>query len=458
MKEYKSSAGFYIEVIRMSKPLVAIVGRPNVGKSTLINGLAQRRVSIVEDIPGVTRDRIYCDVKWLDKEFTLIDTGGIEFRNEADQMVDGIRQQAQLAIEEADVIIFVVDARSGVTHDDETIAAMLRRTGKPVVLAVNKVDSEKQEMEIFDFYALGLGDPLGISAVNHLSFGDLLDRVTETFPAADVREEDAPIRAAIIGRPNVGKSTLVNALLGYERSLVADEWGTTRDAVDSLWKYNGREFILVDTAGMRRKGKISDTLEKYSVIRSIRAIDNCDVAVLVLDAKDQVTEQDKRIAGYVHEAGKGLIILVNKWDSIEKDNNTMVHYTEDIRKALPFAQYAPVLYGSALTKQRIYKLADLLFFVADQHSMRISTSILNDLLDDAKMVNPPPAHAGRVAKIYYMTEVGIRPPTFVLFANDANLIHFSYVRFLENRLRESFGFEGSPIRIVVRSKKDGDDV
>ncbi len=442
----------------MSKPLVAIVGRPNVGKSTLINGLAQRRVSIVEDIPGVTRDRIYCDVRWLDREFTLIDTGGIEFRNEKDQMVDGIRQQAQLAIEEADVILMVTDGRTGITHDDETIAAMLRRTGKPVILAVNKVDSESQEMDVYEFYKLGLGDPIGVSAVNHLAFGDLLDRVTEGFPPVTERSDSDPIRAAIIGRPNVGKSTLINSLLGFERSLVADEWGTTRDAVDSLWKYQGKEFILVDTAGMRKKGKISDTLEKYSTIRSIRAIDNCDVAVLVLDARDMVTEQDKKIAGYVHEAGKGLILLVNKWDAVEKDNNTMVHYTEDIRKALPFAQYAPVLFGSALTKQRIHKLADLLFFVADQHSMRISTSVLNDLLDDAKMVNPPPAHAGRVAKIYYMTEVGIRPPTFVLFANDANLIHFSYVRFIENRLRESFGFEGTPIRIVVRSKKDGDDL
>lgn len=442
----------------MSKPLVAIVGRPNVGKSTLINGLAQRRVSIVEDIPGVTRDRIYCDVRWLDREFTLIDTGGIEFRNEKDQMVDGIRQQAQLAIEEADVILMVTDGCTGITHDDETIAAMLRRTGKPVILAVNKVDSESQEMDVYEFYKLGLGDPIGVSAVNHLAFGDLLDRVTEGFPPVTERSDSDPIRAAIIGRPNVGKSTLINSLLGFERSLVADEWGTTRDAVDSLWKYQGKEFILVDTAGMRKKGKISDTLEKYSTIRSIRAIDNCDVAVLVLDARDMVTEQDKKIAGYVHEAGKGLILLVNKWDAVEKDNNTMVHYTEDIRKALPFAQYAPVLFGSALTKQRIHKLADLLFFVADQHSMRISTSVLNDLLDDAKMVNPPPAHAGRVAKIYYMTEVGIRPPTFVLFANDANLIHFSYVRFIENRLRESFGFEGTPIRIVVRSKKDGDDL
>lgn len=442
----------------MSKPLVAIVGRPNVGKSSLLNGLAQKRVSIVEDIPGVTRDRIYCDVRWLDKEFTLIDTGGIEFRNEEDQIVDGIRKQAQLAIEEADVIVMVTDVRAGVTHDDETIAAMLRRTGKTVILAVNKVDSANQEMDVYEFYQLGLGDPIAISAVNHLSFGDLLDKVTEGFPSEKERSDDDPIRAAIIGRPNVGKSTLINSLLGYQRSLVADEWGTTRDAVDSVWKYQGREFVLVDTAGMRKKGKISDTLEKYSTIRSIRAIDNCDVAVLVLDARDMVTEQDKKIAGYVHEAGKGLIILVNKWDAVEKDNNTMVHYTEDIRKALPFAQYAPVLFGSALTKQRIHKLADLLFFVADQHSMRISTSVLNDLLDDAKMVNPPPAHAGRVAKIYYMTEVGIRPPTFVLFANDADLIHFSYVRFIENRLRESFGFEGSPIRIVVRSKKDGDEV
>ncbi len=442
----------------MSKPLVAIVGRPNVGKSSLLNGLAQKRVSIVEDIPGVTRDRIYCDVRWLDKEFTLIDTGGIEFRNEGDQIIDGIRQQAQLAIEEADVIIMVTDARTGITHDDETIASMLRRTGKPVVLAVNKVDSANQEMDVYEFYQLGLGDPLGISAVNHLSFGDLLDKVSEGFPAQKERSDDDPIRAAIIGRPNVGKSTLINSLLGYQRSLVADEWGTTRDAVDSVWKYQGREFILVDTAGMRKKGKISDNLEKYSTIRSIRAIDNCDVAVLVLDARDMVTEQDKKIAGYVHEAGKGLIILVNKWDAVEKDNNTMVHYTEDIRKALPFCQYAPVLFGSALTKQRIHKLADLLFFVADQHSMRISTSVLNELLDDAKKVNPPPAHAGRVAKIYYMTEVGIRPPTFVLFANDADLIHFSYVRFIENRLRESFGFEGSPIRIIVRSKKDGDEV
>ena len=290
----------------MSKPFVAIVGRPNVGKSTLLNGLAQRRVSIVEDIPGVTRDRIYCNVRWLDKEFTMIDTGGIEFRNKADQIVDGIREQAELAMEEADVILFVVDARAGITKDDMTIANMLRRTGKPVVVAVNKVDSENLEMEVYEFYSLGLGDPIGISAVNHLGFGDLLDKITEGFPDNTVEEGEDIIRTAIIGRPNVGKSTLVNSLLGYQRSLVADEMGTTRDAVDSIWHYKGKDFILVDTAGMRRKGKINEPLEKYSVIRSIKAIDNCDVAVLILDAKAGVTEQDKKIAGYVHEAGKGI--------------------------------------------------------------------------------------------------------------------------------------------------------
>ncbi len=442
----------------MSKPFVAIVGRPNVGKSTLLNGLAQRHVSIVEDIPGVTRDRIYCNVQWLDKEFTMIDTGGIEFRNKADQLIDGIREQAQLAMDEADVILFVVDARTGITKDDNIIADMLRRTGKPVVLAVNKVDTETLELSVYEFYSLGLGDPIGVSAVNRLGFGDLLDQVTAGFPDATLEENEDIIRTAIIGRPNVGKSTLVNSLLGYQRSLVADEMGTTRDAIDSVWHYKGKDFILVDTAGMRKKGKINEPLEKYSVIRSIKAIDNCDVAVLVLDAEVGVTEQDKKIAGYVHEAGKGLILMVNKWDTIEKDTNTINAFNKEIRDSLVFAQYTPILYGSALTKQRINKLGEYIFFVAEQQSMRISTAVLNDLLEDAKMVNPPPAHAGRIAKIYYMTQVGIKPPTFVLFTNDANLIHFSYVRFIENRLRESFGFEGSPIRIVVRSKKDGEEL
>lgn len=442
----------------MSKPFVAIVGRPNVGKSTLLNGLAQRHVSIVEDIPGVTRDRIYCNVQWLDKEFTMIDTGGIEFRNKADQLIDGIREQAQLAMDEADVILFVVDARTGITKDDNIIADMLRRTGKPVVLAVNKVDTETLELSVYEFYSLGLGDPIGVSAVNRLGFGDLLDQVTAGFPDATLEENEDIIRTAIIGRPNVGKSTLVNSLLGYQRSLVADEMGTTRDAIDSVWHYKGKDFILVDTAGMRKKGKINEPLEKYSVIRSIKAIDNCDVAVLVLDAEAGVTEQDKKIAGYVHEAGKGLILMVNKWDTIEKDTNTINAFNKEIRDSLVFAQYTPILYGSALTKQRINKLGEYIFFVAEQQSMRISTAVLNDSLEDAKMVNPPPAHAGRIAKIYYMTQVGIKPPTFVLFTNDANLIHFSYVRFIENRLRESFGFEGSPIRIVVRSKKDGEEL
>ena len=318
----------------MSKPLVAIVGRPNVGKSTLINGLAQRRVSIVEDIPGVTRDRFYCDVKWLNREFTLIDTGGIEFRNGKDQISSGIRQQAELAMEEADVILFVLDARAGLTSDDEIIAGILRRTGKPVVVAVNKVDSENQEMDVYEFYSLGLGDPIGISAVNRLSFGELLDRITEGFPEQTEEESEDIIRTAIVGRPNVGKSTLINSLLGYERSLVADEMGTTRDAVDSLWTYKGKTFILVDTAGMRRKSKIDEPLEKYSVIRSIRAIDNCDVAIFVLDAVDKLTEQDKKIIGYIHEAGKGLLLFVNKWDAVAKETNTMVEFEKEIKNGL----------------------------------------------------------------------------------------------------------------------------
>ena len=442
----------------MNKPLVAIVGRPNVGKSTIINGLAQKRVSIVEDIPGVTRDRIYCDVRWLNREFTLIDTGGIEFRDSKDHISNGIRQQAELAIEEADVILFVVDARAGAAADDEIIAGMLRKTGKPVVLCVNKVDSTNQEMDVYEFYSLGLGDPVPVSAVNRLGFGDLLDKISEGFPEIEVDDSPDIIRTAIVGRPNVGKSTLINSLLGYERSLVADEMGTTRDAVDSVWKYKGKTFILVDTAGMRRKSKIDEPLEKYSVIRSIRAIDNCDVAIFVLDANDLLTEQDKKIIGYIHEAGKGLILMVNKWDMIEKETNTILSFEKEIRNGLPFAPYAPMLFGSAMTKQRIQKLGDMIYNVAEQQSMRVSTSVLNDLLEDAKIMNPPPAHAGRVAKIYYMTQVGIRPPTFVMFVNDANLIHFSYIRFIENRLREAFSFEGTPIRIVVRSKKDGDEL
>ncbi len=360
-------------------------------------------------------------------------------------------------MEEADVILFVLDARAGLTSDDEIIAGILRRTGKPVVVAVNKVDSENQEMDVYEFYSLGLGDPIGISAVNRLSFGELLDRITEGFPEQTEEESEDIIRTAIVGRPNVGKSTLINSLLGYERSLVADEMGTTRDAVDSLWTYKGKTFILVDTAGMRRKSKIDEPLEKYSVIRSIRAIDNCDVAIFVLDAVDKLTEQDKKIIGYIHEAGKGLLLFVNKWDAVAKETNTMVEFEKEIKNGLPFASYVPMLFGSALTKQRIHRLGDMIYNVAEQQSLRIPTSVLNDLLEDAKMVNPPPAHSGRVAKIYYMTQVGIRPPTFVMFVNDANLIHFSYVRFIENRLRESFSFEGTPIRIVVRSKKDGEE-
>lgn len=441
----------------MAKPLVAIVGRPNVGKSTLFNGLAEKKVSIIEDTPGVTRDRIYCDAQWLDHTFTLIDTGGIEFLDAGkDTIQNGIREQAQLAVHEADVIIFLTDARTGVLQEDQMIAEMLRKSGKPVVLTVNKVDSSHQEMDVYEFYSLGLGDPIGISAVNRINFGDLLDRVTESFPPAPPEEASDTVRIALVGRPNVGKSTLTNALLGYKRSLVSDEMGTTRDAVDSVWNFKGRRFVLIDTAGMRRKGKIDMPVERYSVLRALRAVDHCDVAVLVLDARDKVTEQDKKIAGYIHDSGKGVILLMNKWDAVEKDTQTQLRYTEDVRKELIFMQYAPVLYGSALTGQRIQRLGDLAAYVAEQQSLRISTSVLNDLLNDAKLMNPPPSHKGRVAKLYYMTEVSVKPPTFVLFANDASLIHFSYLRFIENRLRESFGFEGTPIRLLVRSKKEDD--
>ena len=441
----------------MSKPIVAIVGRPNVGKSTLFNALAGEMISIVKDTPGVTRDRIYAEVTWLDKEFTMIDTGGIE-PDSKDIILSQMREQAQIAIDTADVIIFITDVHQGLVDSDAKVADMLRRSGKPVVLVVNKVDSiQKFMMDVYEFYSLGLGDPVGISAVNRLGFGELLDRITEGFPARTEESSEDIIRTAIVGRPNVGKSTLINSLLGYQRSLVADEMGTTRDAVDSVWKFKGKTFVLVDTAGMRKKSKIDEPVEKYSVIRSIRAIDNCDVAIFILDAEDMLTEQDKKIIGYIHEAGKGLILFVNKWDTIEKGNTTNVEFEKEIRKGLPFASYAPVLFGSALTKQRIHRLGDMIYAVAEQASLRVPTAVLNDLLEDAKMVNPPPAHSGRVAKIYYMTQVGIRPPTFVMFVNDANLIHFSYVRFMENRLREAFSFEGTPIRIVIRSKKDGGD-
>lgn len=442
----------------MRKPLVAVVGRPNVGKSTLFNSIAKKKVSIVEDFPGVTRDRIYVDAEWLDTEFTMIDTGGIEFETTADNILTSMRNQAQLAIQEADAILFVVDGRAGITTGDEEVAHLLRGCGKPVVLAVNKIDSMKNEHDIYEFYNLGLGDPLGISAVNLLGMGDLLDEVVKQLPKdLDAEKNDDEIRVAVIGRPNVGKSSIVNALLGEERVIVSDVAGTTRDAIDTRFVREDISFVLIDTAGMRRKAKIDQPVERYSVIRSLRAIDRADIVLMVIDGVDGVTEQDKKIVGYAHDAGKGTVIVVNKWDLVEKDSKTSLRYTETIRAELAFMQYAPVLYMSALTKQRVQRLPELVKFVADQHAMRISTSVLNQVMEDAQIVNPPPTSGSKRLKIYYTTQADVKPPTFIFFVNDPELMHFSYLRFLENKLREAFGFEGTPLKLITRGRKEKEE-
>lgn len=441
----------------MYKPLVAVVGRPNVGKSTLFNAIVKKRIAIVEDIPGVTRDRIYFDAEWLGREFTMIDTGGIEFVDAADRIFTDMRYQAELAIREADVILFVVDGKTGMQPQDEEVANILRTCGKPVLLVVNKIDSVEQEMNMYEFYALGMGDPIGVSAVNLMNLGDLLDSVLQHIqhlPTPEEREDT--IHIALVGRPNVGKSSMTNALLGQERVIVSNVPGTTRDSIDTYWTYNDTSFVLIDTAGMRRKAKVDIPVERYSVVRALRAVDRSDVAVLVLDAQDGVTEQDKKIAGYIHEAGKGCIIVVNKWDLIDKDSKTSQAFEEDIRRELAFLQYAPILFASALTKQRVNRLADMVKFVAEQQHMRVSTSVLNELLEDAQLTNPPPAKGGKLLHIYYMTQASVQPPTFILFVNEPRLMHFSYVRFLENRLRETFGFEGTPIRLILRGKREAD--
>lgn len=443
----------------MAKPIVAIVGRPNVGKSTFFNQIGKKRVSIVEDFPGVTRDRIYMDAEWLNHRFTMIDTGGIELENDGKgKILASMRQQAKIAIEEADVIVFMTDGRTGMTHDDEEIARILRNTRKPVVLAVNKIDSPKQHMDVFEFYNLGLGDPIGIAAANALNVGDLLDEIVKHFPKeAQEDAEHDEIRIAVIGRPNVGKSSIVNTLLGQERVIVSDVAGTTRDAIDTNFYDGDTRFTLIDTAGMRRKAKIDMPVERYSVMRSLRAVDRADVVLIVLSAPEGVTEQDKKIAGYAHESGKGCIIVVNKWDLIEKDDKTSLRFTEDIRDELGFLQYAPILYTSALTKQRVHRVVELAKYVADQQAMRVPTSVLNDLVRDALAINPPPAHKGKQLKIYFMTQADIKPPKFLIFVNDPELMHFSYLRFLENKLRESFGFEGAPLRLIVRGRKEEDE-
>ena len=439
----------------MSKPIVAVVGRPNVGKSTLFNQIGKKRVSIVDDMPGVTRDRIYLDAEWLNHEFTIIDTGGIEF-DESDHILRSMRSQAELAMEEADVILFLVDGRSGLTTSDEEVARLLRRTKKPVILAVNKIDSFEREALIYDFYSLGLGDPIPISASNAMNLGDLLDAVVAAFPTepAEVQETDE-IAIAVVGRPNVGKSSLVNRLLGEERVIVSDVPGTTRDAIDTHFTKYGAKYLLIDTAGMRRKGKITLPVERYSVMRSLRAIDRAGVVLMVINAAEGILEQDTKIAGYVHESGKGVIIVVNKWDIFpEKNDKSTLRFTDDLREKLGFLQYAPVLYTSALTGQRVERVTELVKYVAEQQSMRIKTSVLNELIRDAVSVNPPPTKKGKQLKILFVTQVSIVPPTFIIFVNDPELMHFSYLRFIENRLRESFGFEGTPIRLVVRARKE----
>ena len=444
----------------MAKPIVAIVGRPNVGKSTLFNVLANERISIVEDTPGVTRDRLYATTEWLDREFIIIDTGGIEIAN-ADKIAVSIREQAQIAIRECDVILFVCDARTGITDEDAEVAKLLRKSNKPIVLAVNKADSIKHEVGVYEFYNLGLGDPIPISAANHLGLGDMLDALTEkvnqTIPVINDEDDEDEIKVALIGRPNVGKSSIFNALVGEERSIVSDVAGTTRDAIDTPVTRDGQRYLFIDTAGMRRKGKIDELIEKYSIIRSLRAVDRSDVVLMVIDAVDGVTEQDKKIVGYAHDAGKGIILVVNKWDLYKKDTSSTLRYTEELRKELVFLQYAPVVYVSALTMQRIHRLPEVIKYVAEQSSMRISTSVLNQIIEDACAINPPPTDKGKQLRIYFATQVKIKPPTFVLFVNNPELMHFSYQRYLENKLRESFGFEGTPLHMIVRAKNEEED-
>ena len=441
----------------MAKPLVAIVGRPNVGKSTFFNKMIGHRVSIVEDTPGVTRDRLYADAEWLDRKFTLIDTGGIDPRSE-DVLLSQMRKQAEIAMDTADVICFFVDGREGLTDDDREVASLLRRTKKPIVLAVNKVDHIGLNDALFEFYELGLGDPISISAANMLGFGDLLDAIREHLPPPDPEESDDSahiLQLAVVGRPNVGKSSLVNRLLGQERTMVSDIAGTTRDAIDTRFvSQNGTEYNIIDTAGIRRKRAIEDeSLERYSVLRSIAAIRRCDVALLLLDAKDGVTEQDTKIAGLIQDEGKGAIIIVNKWDAVEKDTNTLERMRKEILSDLKFMDYAPVLFVSALSGQRVHTILDTVDKVYAQYCKRIPTGVLNDVLADATQDLQPPASGSRRLRIYYATQDTACPPCFVLFVNDEELMHFAYQRYLENYFRKTFGFEGTPIRFILREKK-----
>ena len=436
----------------MANPVVAVVGRPNVGKSTIFNRIAGERISIVEDTPGVTRDRIYAHGEWLGKEFNLIDTGGIEISNAP--FVEQIKQQAEIAIDEADVIIFLVDIQSGMTDADEQVAQILYRSNKPVVLAVNKVDNFELRSQVYDFYSLGFGDPYPISGAHGIGLGDLVDSVIDNFPEEGVIEKDDSIRFSLIGRPNVGKSSLVNAILGENRVIVSDVAGTTRDAIDTQFtSEDGDKFTMVDTAGIKKRGKIYENTEHYAMLRAMRAIDNSDIVLVVLNAEEGIREHDKRIAGYAHEAGRGVIIIVNKWDTIEKDNHTMQDFENLIRFEFQYLSYAPIMFVSAMTKQRLTKIPDLVKEVYTHHTRRIQSSTLNDVLMDAIAANPTPSKNGKRLRVFYGTQVAIQPPTFVIFMNDTELMHFSYERNLENQIRKAFDFTGTPIHLIKRTRK-----
>ncbi len=439
----------------MSKPIVAIVGRPNVGKSTLFNALAGERISIVKDTPGVTRDRIYADVSWLNYNFTMIDTGGIEPESK-DIILSQMREQAQIAIDTADVIMFIVDVRQGLQDADSKVADMLRRSHKPVVLVVNKVDSfEKFQADVYEFYNLGIGEPFPISSTEKTGLGDMLDEVVKYFPESAKEEiEDERPRIAIIGKPNVGKSSLINKLAQEDRVIVSNIAGTTRDAIDTAIKYNGQEYVFIDTAGIRRKSKIVEEIERFSIIRAVAAVERCDVAIIMIDATEGVTEQDAKIAGIAHDRGKGVIIAVNKWDAIEKNNNTIKEHTQDIRDVLSFMPYAEILFISAKSGQRLHKIFETIDVVIENNNMRVATGVLNEIVTEAVAMQQPPTDKGKRLKIYYTTQVSVKPPTFVVFVNDKKLMHFSYTRYLENRIRDTFGFKGTALRFITRERKE----
>ncbi len=441
----------------MSKPIVAVVGRPNVGKSTLFNALAGENISIVKDTPGVTRDRIYADVNWLDKTFTLIDTGGIE-PDSSDIILSQMREQAMIAMDTADVIIFLTDVRQGLVDADSKVADMLRRCSKPVLLVVNKVDNyEKQMMDIYEFYNLGIGDPIGISAQGKQGLGDMLDKVIELFPqgAAEEEEDDTP-KIAIVGKPNVGKSSIINKLTGENRVIVSDIAGTTRDAIDTPVRWQGKDYILIDTAGLRKKSKIKETIERYSIIRTVTAVERADVVIVVIDATEGVTEQDAKIAGIAHDRGKGIIVAVNKWDAIEKNDKSVKEFTDRIRSTLSFMPYAEILFISAVTGQRLPKLYETVDMVLENQTLRIATGVINEILTEAVALQQPPSDKGKRLKIYYMTQVAVKPPTFVVFVNSKKLMHFSYLRYLENRIRDSFGFRGTALKFIVRERGENE--